>query len=88
MTEPHVHNMRDALNSLPPPWHALHEEVLVRIFFCTSVNVRPVICTHGTSAAGGSNVRSIVREGPSTKRFVRGFEPDMGSVGTHKMPGT
>ena len=34
MTEPVVHNMRDLPNyhSLPPPWDALHEVVLVRIW--------------------------------------------------------
>ena len=69
MTELVVHDMRDVPNchSPPPPWHDLHEEVLVRIFFCATTNVRPVMCTHGTSAAGGSNVRSIVREGPFAK---------------------
>ena len=90
MTEPIVHNMRDVPNchSLPPPWHALHEEFLVRIFFCTTMNVRPFICTHGTSAAGGSNIRCIVREGPFTKLMTRagiitgnGFSGDMQDAG-------
>ena len=72
MKETVVYNMRYVRNchSVPPPWHALHEEVLVRIFFCTTMNVRPAMWTHGTSSVGWSNVRFIVREGPFTEPLI------------------
>ena len=72
MTNTVVHNMRDVPNchSLPPSWHTLHEELFVGIFLCTKTNVHPVSCTHGKTAAGGSNMVSILREGPVAKLLI------------------